>query len=61
MRSKLDAKSRVEFDRLLSDPLKGEDGTNLINKLSKKGEEYSNMQHAVDSWMKMTTEQQEEA
>jgi len=41
LRSKLDAKSRVEFDRLLSDPLKGEDGSNLTNVLGKEGEEYS--------------------
>jgi hypothetical protein len=41
LRSKLDAKSRIEFDRLLSEPLKGEDGSNLTNVLGKEGEEYS--------------------
>jgi len=41
LRSKMDAESRVEFDRLLSDPLKGEDGSNLTNVLGKEGEEYS--------------------
>jgi hypothetical protein len=41
LRSKLDAKSRVEFDRLLSEPPKGEDGSNLTNVLGKEGEEYS--------------------
>jgi polyhydroxyalkanoate synthesis regulator phasin len=39
--SKLDTKSRIEFDRLRSEPLKGGDGTNLINLLGKEGEEYS--------------------
>jgi hypothetical protein len=41
LRSKLDAKSRIEFDRLLSEPLKGEDGTDLVNVLGKEGEAYS--------------------
>ncbi len=48
LRSKLDAKSKVEFDRLRSEPLKGEDGTNLINVLGKEGApDLQFMAHAI--------------